>query len=263
MLLVPRLCVGSSPVRPTTSANPLTAVLVVATLAVLACQDPQAPADPGNLTVITAGNTCSPPPCGVLLFALGSTMQFTAAGVDPSLVTWSTTNPAVAGVSANGLVTAVGNGSAAVTAHAGTLSSLPTPVTVAQEVTELEKLAGDTQQAWERRELPVPITVRALDAGGSAIAGATIDFAVTRGDGSVSAEHVVTSAEGQAAVTWIVGVAGEAQEATVSARRMQFAVHPTPAFYPEPSPQTFRATALAGPIPFRRPLTDAMDRRGP
>lgn len=191
----------------------------------------------------------------MILSVLGQTIQFTAAVVDQKgepiadqTVIWSSSDAAVATVSVVGLLTAVGNGNTAVTAHSGTLSSVPTPVTVAQEVTLLEKVAGDGQSGSVGAALPTAITVRARDGGGSPIAGATVDFAVTQGSGSVSAAHVVTAADGQAGVTWTLGMsAGSAQEVTVSARRMQFAVHPTPANYPEPTPQTFQATALPGP----------------
>src|SRR5574341_192513 len=192
------------------------------------------------------------PPGSVVFFTLGVTYQLHAAVVDQNgdtmtghTITWSSSNPSVATVSGSGLVQAVANGSAQVTAHSGGLSSVPFDVTVSQEVIELRKVAGDAQIGTAGVPLPVPITVQALDGGGSPIPGATVNFAVVAGGGSVSAPSIVTTADGHAAVTWTLGTtAGAAQQVTVSARRMQFVVHPTPSNYPDPTPQTFAATVL-------------------
>src|SRR5574341_606904 len=192
------------------------------------------------------------PPGSVVFFTLGVTYQLHAAVVDQNgdtmtghTITWSSSNPSVATVSGSGLVQAVANGSAQVTARSGGLSRGPFDVTVSQEVIELRKVAGDAQIGTAGLPLPVPITVQALDGGGSPIPGATVKFAVTQGGGSVSAPSVVTTAAGLAAVTWTLGTtAGAAQVVTVSADRIQFVQHPTPGNYPDPDPQTFDATAL-------------------
>ena len=118
-------------------------ILVVASMAGLAwataCGDgatepPPPPTDPPRPTTVTVS------PATARLTALAATVQLTAEVRDQNgqamagaSVTWASGNAAVATVSAAGLVTAAGNGTATITATAGGVSGTAT-VTVAQTV---------------------------------------------------------------------------------------------------------------------------------
>ena len=112
--------------------------------------------------------------------ALGDTSQLTATVRDQggqviagAVVTWASSDPAVASVSSSGVVTSVANGNATVTATAGVatgsaevdVEQLPRSVLVTAPVDSLT--VGDSIQ----------MTAEALDDGGSAVAGATFAWA--------------------------------------------------------------------------------------
>ena len=90
--------------------------------------------DPPRATTVTVS------PAAAELPAVGATVQLSAEVRDQNgqamagaTVTWSSSDASVATVDASGLVTAAGNGTATVTATAGSVSGTAT-VTVAQEV---------------------------------------------------------------------------------------------------------------------------------
>ena len=156
------------------------------------------------------------------LTALEATAQLTADVRDQNgqpmagvTVTWTSAGPEVAAVDGSGLVTAVGNGSAAITASAGSASGSAT-VFVAQEVSTVVVAA------------PAPVLVddtlrlvaEARDANGHAVASsqftwASSDVAVA----TVDATGLVTGvASGEAEITASSsGVTGSAEVAVRSA----------------------------------------------
>ena len=122
----------------------------------------------------TAGNVAVAPATGTLS-ALGATQQFAAsardAGNSPianAAFTWTSSSPAVATVSPTGLVTAVGNGTARITATSAGKTATST-VTVAQTTmtvtvtpaTSQLTAAGATSQ----------LSAQAMDPNGQAISG--------------------------------------------------------------------------------------------
>src|SRR2546422_204502 len=84
---------------------------------------------------------------------IGRTAQLTATITDqhgdaiasPAL-TWTSSDGAVATVTADGVVTAAGNGSATITVAAGSASA-QVSITVAQTPEQMQKVAGDGQTA--------------------------------------------------------------------------------------------------------------------
>jgi adhesin/invasin len=145
------------------------------------------------------------------LDALSATEQLTAQVLDQNgqpmpeeLITWSSSNAQVATVSATGLVTAVDNGPAEVTASSGSLSA-SAAVDVAQVVATLEKAAGDTQSGTVGQALPEAVVVRALDRLNNPVVGTSVSFAVASGGGSVSPASGTTNARGRASTTWALG----------------------------------------------------------
>jgi len=162
-------------------------------------------------------------PPSATLAAVGRTRQFTAVVKDQNgkamtsaVVAWASTNTAAVTVgSATGLVTAVANGTAQVSATSGSATQ-NAGVTVAQVAAQIAKVSGDGQTATVGKALAQPLVVQVSDSTATPIAGATVTFAVTAGAGSVGAPSVATGANGQAQTTWTVGQASGAQGVSAS-----------------------------------------------
>ena len=150
-----------------------------ATLWAYACGDgttepPTPPPDPPRPTTVTVS------PATAQLAALGATVQFSVEVRDQNgqvmagaTVAWASDNAPVATVDGSGLVTAVGNGMATITATAGTVSGTAT-VMVAQEVSAVTvSPAADTLVAGDTLRL----AVEAMDATGHPVAGAEFSWA--------------------------------------------------------------------------------------
>ena len=177
----------------------------------------------------------------VTLDAIGATQQLSASVLDQkgepianAAITWASLSPAIASVSATGLVTALGNGPAQVSATAGTATA-SSSVTVAQIPMEPVITSGNSQSATIGTVLAQPMQARVQDRLGAPMSGRTVLFVVTSGSGSVGTPSVLTGADGLASSTWTIGTnTSVAQIVTVSV---------TGGF----SFSTFVATALAGP----------------
>ncbi len=152
--------------------------------------------------------------------AIGETRTFVAAvrdqngvALDGQAVTFSSSNPAVVSVDANGRATAESNGSAVIRATAGDAIG-EAPVTVAQVATTLVQVAGDGQDAPAGTTLPVPLEVQVADRLGGPVQGSMIQFSVIGGGGSLDPTSVQTDAQGRAFANWTLGPrAGEPQAA--------------------------------------------------
>ena len=231
---------GANPRRASLTVGPGRAcsnnlILLSAVLAGLvlasACGDdsttiPPPEPDPPRATVVTVT------PEAVLLVALDDTVRLSARVLDQSglvmaaaAVTWAPIDPSVATVDGSGLVTAVGNGSATVTATSGAVSGSAT-VTVAQAVAEVAvEPTADTLFVGDTLRMAASAT----DANGHAVEGASFvwasgDTAVARVDGS----GLVTGiAPGRAAVSVMSG--GVTDEAQLTVVALVAAVRVTPA----------------------------------
>ena len=97
----------------------------------------------------------------------------------------------------------------------------------------LSRVSGDQQQGTPGTTLSAPLVVSVLDQNGRALAGAAVTFAVTAGEGTLSATTATTDANGRASSTLTLGSdpGGHTVEATVA----------------ELDPVTFTATAEASP----------------
>jgi len=188
--------------------------------------------------------TVSLSPTTVSFTALGRTQQLIPSVIDQNgnplagaNVSWSSSNTGVATVSTSGLVTAVGAGSADVTAASGSASATA-QVTVVQTPTQLLKVSGDGQFSTAGTTLPAPLVVQVNDADGNPIPGRTVNFSVSQGDGNTGAATVVTGADGRASTTFTTGTAsGSLQAVSVSIMATTLSV-------------SFSATAAADPASF-------------
>ncbi len=151
----------------------LVAVLAAVALAE-GCGDGDSPVDPPLPTTVAVS------PATADLSALGATVQLTAEVLDQNgeamagmAVNWSSGDPSVATVDASGLVTAVANGSATITATVWSASG-SAAVTVTQEVVAVAvSPAADTVAAGDTLRL----AAEAADANGHPVAGTELDWA--------------------------------------------------------------------------------------
>ena len=178
-----------------------------------ACGDDSATApEPARPTTVTV----SPATHG--LTALGATVQLSAEVRDQNArvmagatVTWTSSASSMATVNASGLVTAAGNGTATITASAGSASGSAV-VTVMQSAASVEV----SPSVYELTALgqTVQLTAEAFDENGHAVAGA--EFSWESSDAAVAtvdAGGLVTAvAEGVATIT---ASAGEASGSAV------------------------------------------------
>ena len=176
-------------------------VSVAVAVAAAGCQQPLPTSEaPAELTISPESAT---------LTALGETVVFTATILKGSgmplngTVTWSSSDPGVAAAAPSGLVTAVSNGTATVTAAYPGLTARAS-VTVAQEPVALVVVGGGGQEGLPGRELPEPVEVLVEDAGGAPIAGVTVTFGAV-GGGSASPASVDSDANGVARTVWTLG----------------------------------------------------------
>jgi len=191
-----------------------TLLLAAALLMDIACNDSTSPPPPGPPTVASIAVAPSP---GTLL--VGSTAQLTATTKDSAgsvltgrAVTWASSNPAVATVSATGLVTGVAVGSATIMATAegknGTAAvtvTVPPPVPVASvTVAPATVLVGVTVQ----------LTATTKDAAGNVLTGRTVTWATS--NPAVATVNFTGLATGVAAGQATITATSEGQSGTAA-----------------------------------------------
>jgi hypothetical protein len=187
-------------------------------LAVLAasCSSGTEPPTPTTIVVRTSGGATS-----ASLTSIGQTVGLVARVVDQNgdtmqgqTVTWSSGTTTVASVSVAGTVTAVGNGTAQITATAGSASG-SLAVTVAQVATAILKQGGDAQTGTVGAALAQPLTVRVVDALGVGVAGGSVAWAVASGGGTIAGGNA--DASGIATAIWTPGTTAGTATATATA----------------------------------------------
>ena len=157
-------------------------------------------------------------PSGITFDAIGATATLSAEVRDQNNqileneeVTWSSSDPNVAAISPAGLVTAVTNGTAMITAAAGAASG-SVNLSVTQLATMLEKVSGDGQLGPAGEPLPESLVVHAHDRLGNPAIGVPVEFQIMEGGGSPTPTQTQTDVQGMASTTWTLGaLAGEAQ----------------------------------------------------
>ncbi len=197
--------------------------------ALLACGDD--PVDPPPDPVAT---TVEVAPATATLSALGETVQLTATVSDQNgnvmsgaSVTWSSSDASVATVSATGLVTAAGNGTATITATSGNASGAAT-VTVRQEAAAVT-VSPDSVLLTEIGET-AQLAAEVTDANGNVIENVAVGWA--SGDEAVAtvdgAGLVTAVANGSTTVTAAAGDISASAAVTVMAQPAPTEGPPTP-----------------------------------
>ena len=174
-----------------------------------------------NVTVFQSAGSIAIAPQMATLMSIGATVQLTATVLDgngqpvtDATVSWESSDEAVATVSAQGLVTAVNNGVARVTATSGAATS-GIDVTVMQS-------AGSIAIAPQMATLmsigaTVQLTATVLDGNGQPVVGAVVTWQSSdEAVATVSAQGLVTAvANGVARVTATSGAATSGIDVTV------------------------------------------------
>ncbi|MCY3773565.1 MAG: Ig-like domain-containing protein [Gemmatimonadetes bacterium] len=173
-------------------------VAVLSFLVLVTCgkDSPTRPSQPTQPTAPTPTPTPTPPqptrititPSTATPISIGQTVQLAASVLDQNgqpvsgaVVTWLSNNANVATVSSQGLVTAVGNGSATITARSGSVSQNAS-VTVRQSVGSItiEPAMATLMSIGET----VQLTASVLDENGQPVSGAVVDW--SSGDETVA-----------------------------------------------------------------------------
>ena len=161
-------------------------------------------------------------PSAITFDAIGATESTTVEVRDQNnqvlpnaVVTWSSSDPMIATVSATGAVTSVGNGLVMITAVAGTASGSAS-VSVSQLAAVLEKLSGEGQLGDAGEPLSEPLVVRARDRLGNPAAAVPVEFEIVEGGGSVTPSQSQTDSEGRASATWTLGTLAGQEESVRS-----------------------------------------------
>jgi uncharacterized protein YjdB len=99
-------------------------------------------------------------------------------------------------------------------------------------VMTIEIVSGDQQQATVGTALPLPLVIRAVDAQGKPVGGATVEWDVAAANGTVTPAGTVTANDGRASASWVIGNSATVQSLTIRIKTVS---------------ATMSATGLAGP----------------
>ena len=164
--------------------------------------------------VIQSPDSVAVSPAEVTVAALGDALRLAAEAFDSNGHTvagaefsWQSSDDAVATVHESGLVTAVGNGTAVVTAASGAARGTAT-VVVAQTIAAVRVQPARLGPAQAGKQ-GARIVAAALDSGGSPVAGAAYRWSIDRRSGWVHPPEGTTSVSGLFRTTWVAGWPGE------------------------------------------------------
>lgn len=152
------------------------------------------------------------PPTAILT-SLGQTIRFQATVFDSeqqniaeSTITWTSTDPSVATVDSDGLVTARGNGTVRIIALSGGVGGqAQVTVYISPAVGEIRIVSGSGQRALPGSSLREPIVIQVLGADDRPISAARVVFAPREGHGTVNPDTVFSASDGTAETYWILG----------------------------------------------------------
>jgi adhesin/invasin len=175
--------------------------------------------------------------------AVQATVQFAAVLKDNEQqpltrpVTWSTSDPSIVQIDANGSAKALIPGQATITGTSEGKSATSKVTVVPGPATNLAIVTGDGQTAESGGNVANPPSVKVTDAFGNAVPGFAIAFAVASGGGTVTGAAATTNASGIATVgSWTLGATAGPNTLTASGTGLN------------PASVTFTATGRAGPF---------------
>ena len=146
-------------------------------------------------------------------------MQATATvnGSPATNVTWSTSNLAVATVSASGLITGVSKGTSLIHATSGSTDGSVAVAVLAQAVA-VHIFSGNNQGANAGSPVSDPLCTYVTDAQGNQIIGMPVTYTVMSGGGQIAAPTSPSTGSNGIAVsgTWTLGAAQGAQTVEAS-----------------------------------------------
>lgn len=178
--------------------------------------------DGGTDPDIPRPTTITLSPTSLSFTFLGQTLTLQASVTDQNgapintTVSWSSSAPQVASVNTSGVVTATGNGTAQITALAGSASA-SAAVTVQQVASQLVAAAGDGQTGTVGQALPEALVAQLNDEGGSPVPGIGITFSLLSGGGSLTVTSATTGQDGRVTTTWTLGTGtADTQQAAAS-----------------------------------------------
>jgi uncharacterized protein YjdB len=179
-----------------------------------------------TVTPVPVGRVTVTP--GTVSLEVGATRALTATTADAAgnplsgrTVSWSSSATSVATVNGSGLVTAVGVGTATITATSegvsGTASvTVTAPPAVPGPPVRLEIVSGNEQAGLRNAELADPLVVRAVDAAGRPVPGVFILW--TPSDGGVATPGLaLTNEAGEASTRWRLSDKNGGQQMRASA----------------------------------------------
>ena len=122
----------------------------------------------------------------------------------PSAVAWTSDDPSVVSVNANGIAKAISNGTTNVVAVSAGLTASAN-ATVEQVASFVAVVSGGAQEAVAGFALATAVVAVAQDQAGSPVGGTTVTFSPDADHGSVSVTSVQADVNGEAETTWTLG----------------------------------------------------------
>ncbi len=218
---------AQKPAIPVLMARKIMAFVLVATLAVAGCSDSTAPLNDAPLLVrlepLTETNvTGTVGTAAPVVPAVRATDQNgkPVGGVEISFVTDGVVANRSARTDAGGVASAgawtlstVAGTSTATARFQGSLDVVFTATALAGPVAQLAQLSGNGQTAVPGATLPLSLSVKVGDSYGNPVSGATVEFAVVSGGGSIGSDPAVSNAGGIATSgPWTMGTSAGAQQ---------------------------------------------------
>lgn len=152
-----------------------------------------------------------------------TTVQFTAALKDNEQqpltrpVTWTSSNPAIVKIDANGLASALLPGQVTITATSEGKSTTAKMTAVPGPPAALSIAAGDGQAAEAGSVVPTAIAAKVSDAFGNGVSGFSVTFAIVSGGGTITGATATTDAGGIATIgSWTLGTVAGPNTVTAS-----------------------------------------------
>jgi Bacterial Ig-like domain (group 2) len=155
---------------------------------------------------------------GTSVQATASISSGSGSGSPASNVTWSSSNPAVASVSSDGLVTGARKGTATISATSEGLTGHVDVTVVPGAPASIRIYAGNNQSGPPGSQLNDPLCTNVMDAAGNLIIGAVVSYVVATGGGHLASPTTpATDASGIAiSGLWTLGSTAGPQTVTAS-----------------------------------------------